>query len=328
MDVVTIYDQFPTEQAFIEHFIELRFGSVDPACLHCGSVNVQRETDRKFRCRDCRRKFSVLSGTLFERTKIDLRKWYYALIKATTNARKGISSHELGRDLNIRQATAWKMLTKIREAMKKANGLEEKLALIVECDETFVGGKPRKANCKWINLKESVKTPVVVMTERPAEDRPGKSKVFVPDPDHKGRRLTQPVMTDLIEENVDIDRSEIHTDQSPLYAELKSRGVLHESVPHYRHYVDPSGHVHCNTSESFNALVKRSHYGIHHKYAPENVHLYAEETSYRWNHRYELHRGMDRVMELAMVNERRTARKSEQWPPAMNAGDDGQLLLF
>ena len=242
---------------------------------------------RLFRCRSCRRKFSILTKTLFERTKIDLRKWVYVIVKLSTNSRKGISSLEVARDISVRQATAWKMLDKIRRAMKKQNSLIGDLAQIVEVDETFLGGKPRKNNCKWINVSENPKMPAVTIIERPASGRPGRVKAFVPRPDHKGRRLTQPAMTDLIEENVDLNVSEIHTDESPLYKELERRGVIHESVLHRERYVDAGGHIHINTAESFHALPKRMHFGIYHRWGKEDryIELYLAEAVWRWNHR-------------------------------------------
>jgi transposase-like protein len=327
VDIRELQDRFPTDEAVIDFLIQSLYGN-DVPCRHCGSVSVARLDTKKFKCRDCGRKFSVLKNTIFENTKQPLFNWLYAMLKMGVHGRKGISSCELARDLGVQQKTAWKMLNKIRLAMKTANEQMEKLALICEVDEVYIGGKPRKNNCKWINKTEPEKTPVVVMCERPAENRPGRARAFtMTEKDHKGRRLTQPKMTNMIEETIDVMRSEVHSDQSPLYAELASRGILHESVPHYKHYVDPAGHVHINTAESFNALPKRSHYGIYHQY--KHVGRYMEEAAFRWSHRREHHdKAMTRVLHLATVNGKKNKRparkqKKDNYPPPM--GDDGQM---
>lgn len=325
MDAVSIYERFPNEGAVIDAMIEARFGGPHPYCVHCGESNVERIDDRLFRCRPCQKKFSVLKGTIFERTKVDLRKWLYALLKISANGRKGISSCELARDISVRQATAWKMLTKIREAMKRANSEVEALRNIVEVDEVFIGGKPRRLNSKWVTEKPKPKTPVVTFVERPAVGRPGRARVFVPQPDHKGRRLTAPTMTDAVLQHVDT-LAEVHTDEAPHYHELKSKGFLHETVLHNRRYVGEFGHNHINSAESFHAIVKRAHRGIYHQYAPGNVAAYMEECAYRWNRREEKPT-FEALVELAVRGPgEEPKRKREPWPPPM--GEDGQMELF
>jgi len=323
MNVRELQERFPSDGAFIDFWIESRFGG-DVPCRHCGSIAVTRIDVKKFRCRDCGRKFSILKGTIFENTKQPIYNWLYALAKVTENARKGISSHELARDLGIQQATAWNMLHKIRLAMADANESMEKLAFIVEADECFIGGKPRKFNCKWKHGGEKPKVPVMVMVERPADSRPGRARAIVPKQDHRGRRPTQSKTTEMILDNVDIGRSEVHTDESHLYKELDRFGILHESVLHQKRYVDRTGHIHINTSESFHAILKRMHNGVYHKM--KRVGEYADEAAYRWSHRRdEPLFALDRILRLATVNGKR--KKPEQWPPKMEQ-DDGQLMLF
>ena len=85
MDAISIYDRFPSEGAAIDALIESRYGGPHPHCHHCGENNVERINDRKFRCRSCQKKFSVFTNTIFYRTKVDIRKWFYALIKISYN---------------------------------------------------------------------------------------------------------------------------------------------------------------------------------------------------------------------------------------------------
>ena len=336
MDIIQIFDRFPSETAFIEAYILGRYGDTMPACSRCGEFNCERLTPRLFRCRPCQRKFSVFKNTLLERARMDLRKYFYALVKLSSHGRKGISSCELARDMGITQKTAWKLLTKIRKAMARQNDTIGELSQIIEIDEVFIGGRPRKANCKWINATESPKMPVVTIVERPADGRPGRVKSIIPEPDHKGRRLTQPKMTDLIEEQVDMGRSEIHTDEAQIYKELESRGAIHNTVLHAKRYVDAMGHVHINTAESFHALPKRMHIGVYHKFGKESRHIqpYMDEAAYRWNHRREKKETLfTRILELILFGGRdqdggSSADPGDSWPPPMGPLSYGQQELF
>ena len=114
---------------------------------HCGGVRVARKADgeRKGRwsCRDCKSSFNVLSGTLFEKTRLPLQKWFLA-IGLVLNAKKSLSSHQLARDLGLNQKSAWFMQQRIRAQMASEQG--PLLQGIVEMDETCIGGRPREAN--------------------------------------------------------------------------------------------------------------------------------------------------------------------------------------
>jgi len=230
VNILELQDRFPNDGAFMDAFIERLYGD-DVPCPRCGSVNCTRINEKKFRCRDCKKKFSVLKGTIFENTKLPLVCWLYAILKTGKNSRKGISSCELSRDLGITQKTAWGMLTKIRKAMAGANDALEKLSMITEVDETYVGGKPRKANCKWIESERKEKIPVVSMVERPNGYRAGKARVAVPEPDHKDRRVTNPNILEILEKNVDLQTAEIHTDEAIVYKQLDDMGVILRCTP-------------------------------------------------------------------------------------------------
>ena len=117
-----------------------------PACPLCGCVTVGRKADGdrigRWNCHGCKSSFNVLSGTIFQKTKIELQKWFLA-ISLVLNAKKSLSSHQLARDLDLNQKTAWYMAMRIRRAMVDEGTL---LSGIVEADEAYVGGKPRKSN--------------------------------------------------------------------------------------------------------------------------------------------------------------------------------------
>ena len=145
MDLIKIFRRFPDHESCIEHLENVRFED-EPYCPLCGGLKVARKADGervgRWNCYDCKSSFNVLSGTIFQKTKIDLQKWFLA-IGILLNAKKSVSSHQLARDLDMTQQTAWYMAMRIRKAMA-TNG--ELLQGIIEADECYVGGKPRKLN--------------------------------------------------------------------------------------------------------------------------------------------------------------------------------------
>ena len=146
MNLLTIFSQFPDEEACIEHLERVRWGG-DAHCPLCGGLKVARKADSnrlgRWNCHDCKSSFNVLSGTIFQKTKLPLQKWFLA-IGLIVNAKKSLSSCQLARDLELNQKSAWFLLQRIRASM--AAGERELLQGIVEADETYVGGKPRKPN--------------------------------------------------------------------------------------------------------------------------------------------------------------------------------------
>lgn len=145
MNLITVFQQFPTHESCIEHLENVRWGEI-PACPHCGSVTVARKVDGhrvgRWNCHGCKSSFNVLSATIFEKTKIPLQKWFLG-IAIILNAKKSISSYQLSRDLDLNQKSAWYMGMRIREAMADDGDL---LTGILEADESYIGGKPRKGN--------------------------------------------------------------------------------------------------------------------------------------------------------------------------------------
>jgi transposase-like protein len=151
MNLIKIFKRFPDQEACIEHLEDIRFKET-PYCPHCGSTHVARKHDGhrigRWNCHDCKSSFNVLSGTIFEKTKIPLQKWFLA-IGLIVNAKKSLSSCQLARDLELNQKTAWYMQQRIRAQMAAEQTKETGLLQgIVEADETYVGGKPRKRNNK------------------------------------------------------------------------------------------------------------------------------------------------------------------------------------
>lgn len=131
----------PDEDAAIAHFTSVRWAN-GASCPHCGSVKVYHFSDnRTHKCGDCRQRFSIKVGTIFEDSKVPLRKWLMAIWLLTSH-KKGVASTQLARDIDVTQKTAWFMLHRLRAAAE-TKSFNEPLDGMVEADETFIGGKEK-----------------------------------------------------------------------------------------------------------------------------------------------------------------------------------------
>ena len=128
-----------------KYFITIRYNN-KPVCRHCGSNRLthRRDTPKNFQCIVCNKGFSIFKGTIFEKSDTDLRKWFYS-IHLFLNGKKGISGYQLQREIGVTYKTAWRMLKQIRLAMGNIEN-QQFLGTLIEVDETYVGGKPRKKN--------------------------------------------------------------------------------------------------------------------------------------------------------------------------------------
>ncbi len=297
MNLYEIMERFPTHESCIAYLEEVRFEH-GAYCPKCGSVKVARKTEKRkdkvyesglrvhakrvvgrWNCYDCPRSFNVLAGTLFSGTKVPLQKWF-AAIGLMMNAKKSLSSYQLARDLGLTQPTALYMQHRIRAEMATDN-----IALlkgIVEADETYVGGKPRKENKREDDDNKdpedkpkrgrgTKKTPVIGAVERD-----GNVKAQVAD-DLSGKGVLN-----FIRNNVNPDGSTLITDEYKAYNAVDST-MKHEVINHSVQYVD--GATHTNTIEGFWSLLKRAWYGSHHKYTRQFTPLFVSEACYKYNHR-------------------------------------------
>jgi transposase-like protein len=135
MELIKITEKLNTQSKCMAYLEKNRW-PVTPICPYCNSTKSSRKT-QEFRhtCHNCKRSYSVLVGTLFESTKLPITKWFFA-IHLITNAKKGISSLQLARDLHVNKNTAWFLQKRIRQAMKDEGCI---LSGIIEIDETYVG---------------------------------------------------------------------------------------------------------------------------------------------------------------------------------------------
>lgn len=146
MTYLEFIEKFPDDESVAKYLIEKRFKGkiICPFCGKTEKVYHAHYNCRNAYCNNCKREFSIFKGTIFEETRMPLRHWLYA-INMVCLSKKGISAMQLKRELGVSYKTAWRMMHKIRGAMAKRE-VGETFEAIVEIDETYVGGKPRKKN--------------------------------------------------------------------------------------------------------------------------------------------------------------------------------------
>ena len=150
MDYFSFQKKFPTELACIQYFIKVRYPH-GIRCIYCGAEDkVYHRTTRpqNFNCRNCDTDFSIFVGTIFENSSTDLRKWFFALNRMAHVGRKGVSAKQLQREIGVTYKTAHRMLNFIRIGMGNCD-LFNSFEAVVEIDETYIGGKPRKGQVRY-----------------------------------------------------------------------------------------------------------------------------------------------------------------------------------
>jgi hypothetical protein len=270
--ILDLIKAFPNEQVCIDHLETLRWNGNVVSPFDATS-KVYKCAGNKYRCKNTGKYFNVKTDTLFDNTKIELQKWFLA-IWIVTSHKKGISSLQLGRDLDITQKSAWFMLQRIRNCFGIENNNE--LDNEVEADETYVGGKEinkhsdkKIENNKGRSLKG--KTPVVETIERK-----GKLNANVV------KNTSSATLTKEVVANVKKTAS-LYTDEYLGYKGV-SRIYDHSVVKHHSgQYVN--GRVHTNTIEGFWSLLKRGIFGIYHFTSKKHLQMYVDEFVFRYNTR-------------------------------------------
>lgn len=281
MNIIEIFQSFQTQEQAVEYLEKVRWAG-SPHCPYCGSVAVGRHAsgDRdmaRWQCRDCSRAFAVTVGTLFHGTHISLRNWFLVLA-LMLNAKKSASSYQIARDLGMRRPTVWSMMHRVRTAMAADPDQARLLHGIVEADETYVGGKPRKGNKRDDDTpnkrgRGTKKVPVIGAVERG-----GRVVARVANPGE----LSAKGIGKFLARFVDPAGTILITDEYAGYNRV-SETMLHAVITHAEAYAD--GQIHTNSIESFWALVKRAWYGSHHHYSRKYMPLYIAEACYKYNRR-------------------------------------------
>jgi transposase-like protein len=252
-----------------------------PVCHRCGCVEVTKlagEAHRVglYKCRGCEEQFSSTTGTILEQSHLPIRTWLMAFA-ILCSSKKGVSALQLQRQLGLGSyRTAWHMAHRIRHAMSQEPlaGLLGAGGGVVEVDETYIGGKPRKGTGEKPRFgRATKKTPVVALVERGGRVR--------------AKKMVRPNKESLhaaIREAVDPSAA-IHTDQWPAYRGIGEHFAGgHSTVNHADEEYARDG-VHVNSAEGFFALLKRGIHGSFHHISVQHMPRYLTEFSFRWDRR-------------------------------------------
>lgn len=303
LDLSTLAKHFSDEAAAWELVERMRWPD-GPVCPHCGDRNrayflkprngtrttsTGRTTYRRlWKCKACRKPFSCLVGTIFERTQVPLSKWLLTLYLMSAS-KNGIAANELRRVIGVTQPTAWFMLHRLREAMRVASFTTMRGTIVA--DEAWIGGDPGRMNAKtrarWegeddpepivpgsIPNQRTAKTPVLSLVN--ATTGEVRSQV-VPD-------VTGATLRKAIAQHVDMGNSVLWTDEGSWYEQLGREFIAHNTVNHSEdEYVDfPTGAT-TNHVENFFSQLKRSIDGTHHHVSKEHLHRYLAEHDFRFS---------------------------------------------
>lgn len=277
LDVISMYSEDQTR----EYLETLRWhnGRVCPHCSSLKSYSLKPRPNSNrpvrngvYKCRDCKKQFTVTVGNIFEGSHIPLNKWIMTTT-LITSSKKGMSANQLKRMLSITYKTAWFMAHRIRFDMTELqNDTIEKLSGIVETDETYIGGKAKGTDIHGRGAKK--KMVVVALVERNGNVR---SKPM--------DRLTAKNLKSYIKENVDSD-SVIMTDDFKSYNGLENDFNAHYIIKHSEgEYV--RGNVHTNTIEGYFSLLKSGVNSTFHHISKKHLHRYLDEFAFRYNLRKE-----------------------------------------
>jgi transposase-like protein len=266
---------FSDEQICIDTVAAIRWPN-GPTCPACEKKDhYYLKSQRRWKCKECGRQFSVKLGTIFEDSPLSLDKWLCALWMLV-NCKNGVSSYEVHRALGVTQKSAWFMLHRLRLALQKSSLLKLGGAgTEVEVDETFIGGKARHMH-RDVHKRRIVqggphdKTIVFGVLERGGEVR---AQVLP----HRRKKLIQQEVHNHVAAN-----SALMTDKLQSYDGL-IRDYTHYVIDHAERYVQ--GKVHTNGLENFWSLLKRGLKGTYISVEPFHLFRYLDEQTWRFNNR-------------------------------------------
>lgn len=285
---------FPTEQSCIDHLEKLQWNG-NPVSPFAPESKVYKCAGNKYKCKNTGKYFNIRTGTIFDNTKIPLQKWFLALYVFSSH-KKGISSHQLAKDISVTQKSAWFLLHRLRYAFDHPN-FQNTLANIVEVDETFMGGKSANKHASKKTKNERGGTmhtqqPVLGMRERDGNV----VAIVVPN---RNRETILPIIHNVVEQD-----STIMTDEYTAYKDLK-HCYTHNKVNHSaKEYVNAMAHT--NGIENFWSHLKRGVDGIYHWVSKGHLQSYVDEFTLRFNTRkFNTQRRFDLVLS-AVANKRLT----------------------
>jgi transposase-like protein len=255
---------FPDDQSCRAYLEQMRWNG-QPVCPHCAhDVAYKFAGGTYYKCKACRKKFTVTIGTIFEDSHIPLRKWFIAVYIFSSH-KKGISSCQLAKDLGITQKSAWHMLHRIRHSFGITEPFE--MSDTVEVDETYVGGKRKGKRGRGA----AGKTAVIGLVER-------RGKVYAQPVSRIDADTLQTVVRNHVAKG-----ARVVTDELPSYNGL-ARDYRHDTIRH-GDGVYVRGDVYTNTIEGYWSLLKRGIIGIYHQVGTQHLHRYCSEFDFRYNSR-------------------------------------------
>ncbi len=272
--LLSLTEYFQTEKICLNYLSAKRWNGVR-SCPHCNNDKSYSFSDGiRYKCAKCRKQFTAKVGTIFEDSKIPMRKWFIAIYLVTSH-KKGISSHQLAKDLELTQKTGWFMLHRIRFALSQGSFNIPIMNDEVQIDETFIGGKNKNRHAKK-KVKESQGRSV--KDKKPVFGLLNKGIVNTNVvPDTKAKTL-KPIIHAMVEKG-----AIIISDEWGAYNGL-NKNYQHEVVKHNSGEFARNG-FHTNSLEGFWSLLKRSIYGIYHSVSPEHLQKYTDESAFRYNTR-------------------------------------------
>ncbi|MBI3675944.1 MAG: IS1595 family transposase [Proteobacteria bacterium] len=255
------------------------------SCGYCGTVDESTELPSRpgfYQCNACRKQFTVMVGTVFERSHIPLNKWLLASFLLCAS-KKGISAHQMHRMLAITYKSAWFMMHRLREAMKPSGkptpmGGEGR---VIEADETYMGkrdGKPSKPDSfvsgfGWVkHPKIETQRKIVALVERG-----GPARSFVVD------SVDKATVRNILFTNAD-RKSTLMTDEASVYPAAGANFADHQTVNHSE-YEYARGTASTNTVEGYFSIFKRGMKGVYQHCSEAHLHRYLAEFDFRYSHR-------------------------------------------
>lgn len=279
MNILEVVQRFPDQETCINHLERLRWQN-KPQCPYCKSErSTKREGTQRHQCNSCNRSYSVLVGTIFEDTKLPLTKWFLA-ISIILNAKKGLSSRQLSRDLGINRNTAWYLQMRIRKAMQEGDD-QDLFNGIVEIDETYLGGKKANHSKKKRQERRDSGLQITGMQDKQAVigllERAGRIKLqMIEKADGKN---IKPIIGQTVSKEASLV-TDGFGGYAGLHKEFKEHQVLNKEKEEY-----VRGEYHTNTLEGFWTLLKRGIYGQYHRVSTGYLQEYLNEFTFKYNHR-------------------------------------------
>ena len=273
--LIAVVDYFDTNEKCIKAIESVRWKDGQAVCPYCGCTHCYKCGDGRYICKECGKRFSALVGTIFQNTKVSLRKWFMAMYLISSH-KKGVSSCQLARDIDVTQKTAWFMEQKVRSLYGQDDSTSLKGE--VEMDEMYLGGREaNKHNSKHTEGTQGrstkTKTPIFGMVSRDGD------VVAIKVEDTKGATL-MPIVEQFVEEG-----STVYTDEASIYAKLQSIGYEHSYVNHSTREFVRANDIHTNGIEGFWAHFKRVIFSTYHMVSKDYLQRYIDEQVYRWNTR-------------------------------------------